>query len=123
MAWGRALEVLAFRGAPVTGRNDEGGAGSLDYARWPDSLTLYGQDGAFVGWFVDQRGAGKVATAAGVGPGTTRLALEGAYAAEVFEIDARHRVRRRGQLYGLLDGPHRDSPITAMWAGTSCNFR
>ncbi len=120
--WERTLAALAFRGAPETGRNEECGAGPLDYARWPDSLTLYGQDGKFVGWFVDQGAEGKVSTASGVGPGTTRQDLEGAYAAEVFESTLGTEFAA-GDLYGLLDSPHPDSPVTAMWAGTSCNFR
>jgi hypothetical protein len=76
--WPQALAALAFRGAPETGRNEECEAGPLDYARWPDSLTLYGQDGKLVGWFADRGGAGTLATAAGVGPGTTRQDLEAA---------------------------------------------
>ncbi len=120
--WPQALAALAFRGAPETGRNEECEAGPLDYARWPDSLTLYGQDGKFAGWFADRGGAGTLATASGVGPGTTRQDLEAAYETEVFESTLGTEFAA-GELYGLLDSPHLDSPITALWAGTSCNFR
>lgn len=119
--WDQALAALAVRGAPATGRNEECGAGPLDFARW-DDLTLYGQDGAFVGWFADRGAQGRIATAAGVGPGTSRLDLEAAYAVEVFESTLGTEFVA-GDLYGLLDSPHPDSPITALWAGTSCNFR
>lgn len=120
-AWDRALAALAFRGRPATGRNPECGAGPLDFARW-DDLTLYGQDGAFVGWFAERGAAGAISTAAGVGPGTTRQDLESAYAVEVFESTLGIEFVA-GDLYGLLEGTHPDSAITALWAGTSCNFR
>lgn len=120
--WPQVLALLASRGEPATGRNEECGAGPLDYARWDDSLTLYGQEGLFVGWFVDSGARGKVSTMAGVGPGTTRQDLEGAYDTDVFESTLGTEFAA-GDLYGLLDSPHPDSPITALWAGTSCNFR
>lgn len=120
--WDRAIAALAAFGEPATGRNEECEAGPLDYARWPDSLTLYGRDGAFVGWFADSGAAGRVSTAAGIGPGSTRQDLEGPYQAEVFESTLGTEFTA-GSLSGLLDSPHPDSPITAMWAGTSCSFR
>lgn len=120
--WDQVLAALAFRGEPMTGRNEECGAGPLEYARWEDSLTLYGQDGAFVGWFADRGAEGRISTAAGVGPGTTRQDLQAAYAAEVFESTLGTEFAAGG-LFGVLDSPHLDSPVTAMWAGTSCNFR
>lgn len=122
MAWERVQEALAYRGKPATGRNEECGAGPLDYAQWEDSLTLYGQGGQFVGWFIDSRAEGRISTAAGVGPGTTRQDLEAAYAAEVFESTLGTEFAA-GNLSGVLDSPHPDSPVSALWAGTSCNFR
>lgn len=119
--WPQAVAALAFLGKPLAGRNEECEAGPLDYARWERSLTLYGQDGKFVGWFADG-GSGTIATAAGVGPGTTRQDLEAAYAVEVFESTLGTEFTA-GALSGLLDSPHPDSPVTAFWAGTSCNFR
>jgi hypothetical protein len=119
--WPQAVAALAFLGKPLAGRNEECEAGPLDYARWDGSLTLYGQDGQFVGWFADS-GSGTIATAAGVGPGTTRQDLEAAYDVEVFESTLGTEFTA-GALSGLLDSPHLDSPVTALWAGTSCNFR
>lgn len=119
--WPQAVAALAFLGKPLAGRNEECEAGPLDYARWDGSLTLYGQDGKFAGWFADG-GSGTIATAAGVGPGTTRQDLEAAYAVEVFESTLGTEFTA-GELHGLLDSPHPDSPVTAFWAGTSCNFR
>lgn len=119
--WPQAVAALAFLGQPLAGRNEECEAGPLDYARWERSLTLYGQDGKFVGWFADGS-SGTIATAAGVGPGTTRQDLEAAYAVEVFESTLGTEFTA-GALSGLLDSPHPDSPVTAFWAGVSCNFR
>lgn len=119
--WDKTVAALAFLGKPLTGRNEECGAGPLDYARWDRALTIYGQDGKFVGWFADGS-AGTIATAAGVGLGTTRQDLEQAYAVEVFESTLGTEFTA-GALSGLLDSPHPDSPVTAFWAGTSCNFR
>ncbi|HEY6817652.1 MAG TPA: hypothetical protein VI168_19115 [Croceibacterium sp.] len=120
--WQRAVMALGFLGEPLTGRNEECEAGPLDFARWDGWLTLYGQDGAFVGWFADTGATGRIATAAGVGPGSTRADLEAAYAVKVLESSLGTEFVA-GDLYGLLDSPHPDSPITALWAGTSCNFR
>jgi hypothetical protein len=119
--WPQAVAALTFLGKPLTGRNEECEAGPLDYARWDRALTLYGQDGKFVGWFADGR-SGTIATAAGVGPGTTRQDLEAVYAVEVFESSLGTEFTA-GDLHGLLDSPHPDSPVTAFWAGTSCTFR
>jgi hypothetical protein len=119
--WPQAVAALAFLGKPLAGRNEECEAGPLDYARWDGALTLYGQDGKFAGWFADGT-SGTIATAAGVGPGTTRQDLEAAYAVEVFESSLGTEFTA-GALSGLLDSPHPDSPVTAFWAGTSCNFR
>lgn len=120
--WAQALTALSFRGEPETGRNEECGAGPLDTARWDDSLTLYGQDGKFVGWFLDTRAEGRITTAAGIGPGTTRQDLEDAYNVEIMESTLGTEFAA-GDLFGILDSPHLDSPITVMWAGTSCNMR
>ena len=121
--WDKTLAALAFLGTPLAGRNEECEAGPLDYARWDGVITLYGQDGKFAGWFADgSSGTIAIATAAGVGPGTTRQDLEAVYAVEVFDSTLGTEFTA-GDLHGLLDSPHPDSPVTAFWAGTSCTFR
>ncbi|WEK47960.1 MAG: hypothetical protein P0Y56_06590 [Candidatus Andeanibacterium colombiense] len=122
MEWQDALAALAFRGMPRTGRMEECGAGPLTYAKWDDGFTLYGQNGAFMGWFADTRAAGKLATAGGIGPGSTRAQLDGAYAAEVFESTLGTEFLA-GDIGGLLDGTGPQARVTALWAGVSCNFR
>lgn len=116
------LSVLAFRGAPGIGTLGECGAGPLDQASWPDGLSLYFQDGGFVGWALDGRAKGALTTAAGIGPGSTRRALEAAYTVTV-ELSTLGNEFSAGELFGILDGPGADARITAMWAGVSCNFR
>lgn len=120
--WQQVRAALGFRGPPGTGTNGECGAGPLDYASWPDGLTLYAQNGKFVGWAADQRGTGAIATAANIGPGSTRAQLEDAYVASVSRTTLGTEFAA-GDLYGLLDGPGAGARITNMWAGVSCNFR
>ena len=113
--------ALAFRGMPRTGRMDECGAGPLDYVKWEDSLTLYGQDGAFMGWFAET-GVGALSTASGIAVGSTRKELESAYSIEVFESTLGTEFMA-GDLGGLFDGEGKDAKITHLWAGVTCNFR
>jgi hypothetical protein len=120
--WPQVLETLAFRGAAETGVLEECGAGALDRASWPDGLTLYGQNGRFVGWALDERAAGGIGTAAGIGPGDTRAQLEEAHAADFSETTLGTEFAA-GELFGVLDGPGPAARITAMWGGVSCNFR
>lgn len=116
------LAALAFRGPPGTGTNGECGAGPLDYASWPDGMTVYFQRGDFAGWALDGRANGALATAAGIGPGSTRAALEDAYNAR-FEQTTLGTEFSAGEFYGLLEGDGANATIANMWAGVSCNFR
>ena len=112
--------------APQRGRNEECGAGPLDMATWQDGLTVMSQDGRFVGWSVS-RGAADggnigVATMAGIGIGSTRRELEAVYAADIRETTLGQEFAA-GDVFGVLDGTGPSARITALWAGTSCNFR
>lgn len=118
----QVMAVLAFRGSPEIGTQQECGAGALDYASWGDGLTLYFQDDKFVGWAAGERGSGRVATASGVGPGSTRAELESAYSARVFQSTLGTEFEAGG-LFGILESPRPTARITAMWAGASCNMR
>jgi len=118
----RALAALAFLGAPDTGTNGECGAGPLQYANWPDGLGLFFQDDTLAGWTLGTRGKGGVATAAGIGPGSTRAALEDAYVAKVEQTTLGTEFTTGG-VSGLLDGKGQAAKITDMWAGVSCVFR
>ncbi len=116
------MAALAFRDPPDTGRQEECGAGPLDYAAWPDGLKLYFQQGKFAGWALDRRASGALSTASGIGPGSSRAELEAAYAVKVAQSTLGTEFTA-GALSGLLDGPARDGSVSNMWAGTSCNFR
>ena len=122
MAQAQLMAVLATRGEAETGVNGECGAGPLGHAAWPDGLTVRFQDDRFVGWSVDMRAAGKLTTADGVGPGSTRRALEEGYAATVEESTLGQEFTV-GEMGGLLDGSGPEAKITAMWAGVTCHFR
>lgn len=116
------MTALAGRGSADSGTQSDCGAGPLDYAVWPDGLMLYFQQDKLTGWALDGRAAGKVTTAAGIGPGSSRAELEATYAATVMQSTLGTEFIA-GDLYGLLDGPGPKASIAAMWAGVSCNFR
>jgi hypothetical protein len=115
------LAMLAFRGTPETGTNEECGAGPLDYANWPDGLGLHFQDGKFAGWKLDERSKGAITTASGIGVGSSRTDLGSAYAAEISKTTLGTEFAA-GELFGLLDGKGKGAKITNMWGGVSCNF-
>lgn len=118
----RVMSALAGRGVADHGTQSECGAGPLDYSAWSDGLKLYFQQDKFIGWALDGRAAGKVATAASIGPGSSRADLESAYVAKVAQSTLGTEFTA-GNMFGLLDGPGPTASIDAMWAGTSCNFR
>lgn len=116
------LAALATRGTPATGTNSECGAGPLAWARYADGLTLNFQDDRFAGWSVDRSAGGRVTTMAGIGPGSTRTALESAYAITLPDSTLGTEFAA-GDLGGLLDGPGPNARITDLWAGVTCQFR
>lgn len=119
----RLLPILeAFRGPADTGENSECGAGPLDYAAWADGLTLQFQEGRFAGWALDERAEGAHSTASGIGPGSTRAALDSVSKVEIEQTSLGTEFSA-GSLYGVLSGPGRQATIKAMWAGVSCVFR
>ena len=66
-------EVLAMlervRGPAGKGTNEDCGAGPVQYANWPDGLSLVFQRDRFAGWGLDGRAAGAISTAGSIGPG------------------------------------------------------
>lgn len=112
--------VTALRGDPSDrGENPECGAGPLGYTTWDDGLTLWAQDGQFVGWALD---GGTLTTMAGIGVGSTRAEMDNVIVAAVSESTLGTEFAA-GDLYGLLTGPEPDDTVTHLWAGVSCNFR
>ena len=118
----QTLRALAFRGPPATGTQQECPSGPLAFVAWPDGLKLYFQNDRFTGWALDPRARGVLATAAGVGPGVTRAAVEEAIVIKVVKSSLGTEFNSGG-VYGLLDGANARSRVTDMWAGVGCVFR
>lgn len=120
-------EVLAklerVRGPAGMGTNQDCGAGPVQYASWPDGLSLVFQRDRFVGWSLDGRAAGALSTAGSIGPGSTREALNGTYGNVEVRKTSLGAEFSAGGFFGLLDGPNATSKITDMWAGVNCVAR
>ncbi len=97
-----------------TGTNSECGAGPLRFASWNDGLTLWSQEGRFVGWAVNRAGP---TTMGGIGVGSTRAQIEETVVAE-FSHGSLGKQFRAGGLHGVMD----DGRAAHIWAGVSCNF-
>lgn len=104
------------------GLNNECGAGPLEMVDFTSGLTLFFQQGKFVGWDLDGRDGGKYATMAGIGLGSTRAQLEAVGPVEVSDTSIGHEFAA-GELYGLLDATAPTGKVTNLWAGTTCIFR
>lgn len=116
-----ALERV--RGPAGKGTNEDCGAGPVQYANWPDGLSLVFQRNRFVGWGLDGRAAGAISTAGSISPGSTREALDGTYGNVEVRKTTLGDEFSAGGFFGLLDGPNATSKITDMWAGVNCVAR
>ncbi|RFP64012.1 hypothetical protein D0N36_16355 [Hymenobacter lapidiphilus] len=115
------------------GINTECGAGPLKMASWSNGLTLVlqekktgnAQEWQFVGWYAGAPSGATptLTTMAGVGIGSTRAELEGAYSVKVTQSTLGQEFSTTSGLYGLLDGTGKEAVITSLWSGMSCNFR
>ena len=116
-------EALALAlGEPAErGSNGECGEGAMDFARMPGGLLVWFQQGKFAGWFVYDAAA-KLSTASGVGVGSTRKDVTGAYDAEISGSSLGEEFTA-GALSGLLSGKEPTAKVTAIWSGQVCNFR
>lgn len=115
--------VTAVLGEPTgQGTNPECGAGPLDNVNYKGGLTLFFQDGKFVGWNVDGRDGSPHRTAAGLGIGSTLQQLRDA--GDVAVQDTSLGVEfAAGDLSGLVTVNRPEGKITNLWAGTTCAFR
>lgn len=104
---------------------------AITAATWPAAgLTLWfrppARGGTFVGWSVapvrTEEPSTPLTTAAGLGLGSTRRELEGAYAATVRRSTLGTEFVAGG-LAGLLESDRPDARVTALWAGESCIAR
>jgi len=104
------------------GTNSECGAGPLDNVDYKDGLTLFFQDGRFVGWNLDGRVRTPYKTTKGIGIGSTLQQLRDSGDVAVQETSLGSEFAM-GELYGLVTSNTPDGTITGLWAGTTCVFR
>ncbi len=90
-------------------------------ATWADGLTAWFTDDRFVGWSLGDDSP-TLTTAAGLTVGSTRVALESAYAADIAPSTLGTEFTAGG-LAGLLDGDGADARVTNLWAGNACIAR
>lgn len=119
------LEVLL--GRPERSRNEECGAGAIDFAIF-GGLALHFQQGQLVGWALSAAPDSDIGTMNGIAIGTTRRQLEQAYPrfAIVPEstLGTEFTTGEAGAgISGLLDGDSPTAKVTNLWAGTDCAFR
>jgi len=102
--------------------NNECAAGPLALAQYPGGLTLFFQDGKFVGWDVDGREKGGFAAPDGLAIGATRAELQarGDLQIEASTVGAEFTF---GGISGLLASKDPNARVTNLWAGTTCIFR
>ena len=111
--------VTAALGEPTErGTSKECGAGAMDFTTYGD-LQLTFQEGKFIGWTINRGPAKGLATASGIGIGSTRAAVEKAYDITV-EDGSLGIMFSAGSLAGILDGMTKDSKVTDIWGGTVC---
>lgn len=138
LAFGVPLDQLKLvteklKGPAETGRAEECGAGPLAYLSWKDGLTLYALDGLFAGWALDETGAPaakakdgkpapKLTTISGIGIGSSRADLLGAYDAKIEQTTLGTEFNAEG-LSGILDGTGAKARVTNLWSGVNCVFR
>jgi hypothetical protein len=119
----KAATVAALNsvlGAPPVEQGDVDDC-NASYARWPSGLGAWFTVGNFSGWAVPAEASG-LATAAGVGPGSTRAELDAAYDAIVFESSLGTEFTA-GELAGVLSSDAPDGRITHLWSGNTCIAR
>jgi hypothetical protein len=122
MAQGVAVPIVtAALGKPSnTGRNEECGQGPMDTVAFTGGITLFFMEGKFVGWDLDGKSA--FATASGIGMGSTLKQLREAMHISVDESTLGHEFAA-GDLGGLLSDMTPAGKVTALWAGSTCQFR
>lgn len=111
------------RGKAAVGTNHDCGAGPVEVGSWADGLSVIFQRDRFVGWALDARAAGALASADNIGPGTTRSALEAAFGDISVRTTSLGTEFTAGGFSGVLSGPGQRARIETMWAGVNCVAR
>ncbi len=116
--------VSAALGSPIEeAASQDCGEGALGYTTFRDGLSLYFQEGKFVGWDLDGRENGKFTTMNGIGIGSTRAELEKSGSEVQVEDSSIGHEFRIGELSGLLSAPGPGGKVTNLWAGSTCIAR
>lgn len=117
----QAVEQLSYViGSPPQERGTSTECGPVAYATWASGLTVRFVGARFAGWSVrNGSAAGRLTTAAGIGIGSTRAALDAAYTARVTRSSLGTEFSAGG-LVGLLGSARPDARITELWAGEAC---
>jgi hypothetical protein len=113
-----ALTKALGRPPAELGENDECPGGGLEFAAWKDEITLWFENGRFVGW--DNKG--KLRTKGGIGIGSSRAEVAQLAGMEV-EDSTLGTEFRAGGLSGLLSSNAADAKVTHLWGGATCVFR
>jgi hypothetical protein len=118
-----AIDMLsAVAGAVVErGRNEECGAGPVEYVSFSNGLQIVLQKDQFLGWTVRARDD-TLRTMSNVGLGSTRAELESVYAAEIAPSTLGMEFMAGG-LQGILESGVASAKITDLWAGVACVAR
>lgn len=119
---GEVLKALSFRGPPRKSTNSDCGEGPVEFAQWPDGVSLLFQDGRFGGWGLNGKG-GALHTTDALRIGSSLAQVRVAGHEEVSETSLGREFSVNG-IHGVVEGEGDKARITAMWAGElSCVFR
>ena len=129
----QTIEIVekVLKSKPTVILNSECGAGPLKIASWNNGLNLIFQKKQhhgwlFVGWAANQAKNPelKLTTMSGIGVGSTRKEMEGAYVLKVAKTSLGYEFHTNANnLFGIFDGANENAKITNLWSGVSCNFR
>jgi hypothetical protein len=105
--------------APAVTTNAECGAGPVQFAEFPNGLTLAFQDNIFQGWTADKPG---LTTADGMGVGSTRASIT-ARSIEMVAGSTLEGEFASGDLGGFFSAATPQGAVTSLYAGLTCFFR
>ncbi|GMN03581.1 aspartate-semialdehyde dehydrogenase [Erythrobacter sp. MTPC3] len=105
--------------ASETGELGECGAGAMDFAKFPDGLTVNFQNGSLVGWYWDEPSE-KLELTNEINVGDPRAEIEGERGYSPIEDSTLGEEFAIGDRIG---GFIADDAVSSLYAGTQCFFR
>jgi hypothetical protein len=104
-------------------RNEEGGAGPMEFSNFPGGLSVNFQDGKLVGWFVDAAD-GMIETDKGLAVNAAKGAVEGNYnLTMVTDSTLGDEFYTEDGVGGFFEGEANAARVSSLHAGTNCFFR